>query len=63
MPFPKNDPILAKLEEYGPNQVGTLMTSGNIPGAWNVGFVTEWLATKDQKPSFERIPPKLSKLK
>jgi hypothetical protein len=49
MPFPKNDPIIARLEEFGPNQIRTLMASGNLPSGWNVGFVTEWLATKDQE--------------
>jgi hypothetical protein len=49
MPFPPNDPILARLEEFGPNQIRTLMASGNLPGGWNVGFITEWLAAKDQE--------------
>jgi hypothetical protein len=48
MPDSGNDPT-ARLEELGPNQVRTLMTSGNMPGGWNVAFVTKWLASKDQE--------------
>jgi uncharacterized protein (DUF1697 family) len=37
------------LEELGPNQVRTMMSSGNIPMGWNVAIIMEWLAGKDQE--------------
>lgn len=49
MPFPENDPIIARLQQLGPSQIRTLMTSGNLPSGWNVGFVTEWLTAQEQE--------------
>ena len=46
---PFNDDVIARLEELGPNQVRTLMNSGNILTGWNVGIVMKWLAEKDQE--------------